>query len=100
MLTQLLCNYEAGCDALLSSGSLKAILPLIKTPVKHVKFSVRAARILEMVLSMSSNSNTAFIEYDAVGVFIARLQHEGKESAAECIGSMIGVSTANHSHPH
>ena len=104
MLVQLLCNYEVGCEALLSSGIVPVLLPLIEQRITHTKFTIRCARILEMLLSMTSRANPIFLESQAVELFIGRLALDAGEGpsptapkSADKDGSGSGGATAGAS---
>lgn len=91
MLIQLLCNYEAACEAFLTSGTVAALLPLIKNPILHVKFSIRCARILEMILNLTRRATAVYTELHAVEMFIERLALDVEGSMPEFRASMIGT---------
>lgn len=89
-LVQLLCNYQSGLDALLSSGTIATLMPLIANDVVHTKFSTRSARILESILHMSRPSIPLFLEVGAVDAFARRLADDialcTPHSRSSCIG--------------
>ena len=95
MLIQLLCNYEAACEAFLTSGTIASLLPLISKPITHVKFSIRCARILEMILNLTRRATAVYTELRAVEMFIERLSLDVEGSMPEFRASMIGTVTAD-----
>jgi hypothetical protein len=78
-LVQLLCHYPAGVDALLASGSVSVLMPLIQRPACVKKFSNRAARILDMVLQSSTQAQQACVASPMHNVPSIRVVCEGCE---------------------
>lgn len=98
-LVQLLCNYQPGVDALVASDTIKVLLPIIRTPIVHVKFSTRSARILEMILHMS-RERQRFIDSTAVSAFVDRLAIETSQCLPECRTNSVGFLNKDKSDVH
>ena len=92
-LVALICNFAPGVAALLGSGIIPTLLPLVREPIASQKFTLRAARILCMVMRMSRDSLPILQESGAVDAFVGRLARETRAGTADagsdkCIGFM------------
>ena len=89
-LAQLLTNFAPGCEALLASGCLATLMPLIANPGVHYKFSTRAGRIIEMMLHSCPPSHAVLIDLGLLDAIVKRLAAELVACDDDSRSSLIG----------